>query len=183
MHAGEGKSKRAFIVRDLKRSDANDLIRNYYLVYDEAKRRNPLVGIGLFPKRPSMDDERKWFRGLLKKVKNGTSVASVAEVDGRAVGLCEIGASSGIAEKKHLGVLGILVREGYRSGGIGTVLMGETLRKARGRYRMVRLEVFGTNKRAEQLYRRFGFRRYGVLPGGLVRKRKRIDEVMMYRGL
>lgn len=177
-----GKQSLSFIIRTVKRSDAEDLIDNYLRLYSEVKR-DPLVGISLMPKKPTRAEERKWFTALMKKQKNGSAVASVAEVDGKAVGLCEVGPKGMSAEQKHVGTLGILVREGYRSGGVGTALMGETLRKARKKYAIVCLDVFGTNKAAQRLYRRFGFKQYGLLPGGLEREGKKIDEIKMYRRL
>lgn len=174
------KPKRKIIIRNFERRDRDDLIDNYLKVYEEAKK-NPLVGITLFDKKPTLNKEYKWFRDLLKKVKNKEELALVAEVDGKTVGLCNMRMPSPQTESRHIGDIGILVREGYRSMGIGSLLFERVIKEARKKkYELVTLKVFGTNKHAQNLYRKFGFKEYGMLPGGIARKNRRIDEVLMY---
>src|SRR5208283_2259735 len=174
------KTKRKIVIRNVERRDRDDLIENYFKVYEEVKK-NPLVGITLFGKKPELKKEHKWFSDLVKKVKNGEVVALVAEVEGKAVGLCDMRTPSPQRESRHIGEIGILVREGYRSIGIGSLLFDRIIKEARKKkYELVTLKVFGTNKHAQNLYKKFGFKVYGVLPGGIARKGRRIDSVLMY---
>ncbi|MDE1873805.1 MAG: GNAT family N-acetyltransferase [Candidatus Micrarchaeota archaeon] len=174
------KKKQKIIVRSVRRRDLKDLMYNYVLVQKEI-RTNPYIGIPLSDKKPTLKSERKWLAKLIKEVKEGKSIASVAEVDGRVVGMCDITPSGGSPEARHMANLGILVRKGYRSMGIGTMLIESSLEKARKKYKAVKLDVFGFNKGAQKLYKRFGFKTYGVLPSAFIRgKRLKIDKIMMY---
>lgn len=171
---------KGFIVRKIRRTDREDLIRNYWKLYDEI-RRNPLLGITLFEKKPTMKEETKWFKSLFNEVKKGNAIASVAETDGKVVGVCEIRPSLPRVEQKHIGTLGIVIREEDRARGIGSALIEDVLKRARRRYRIVILHVFGNNDHAQSLYRKFGFREYGRLPKGIIRGNKKIDDVLMYK--
>ncbi|MDE1855219.1 MAG: N-acetyltransferase [Candidatus Micrarchaeota archaeon] len=173
------KQKPKFTVRDPKRSDLRDLLSNYLQMQKEIKT-NPYIGIPLSGQRPTLKKERKWLNELLKKIKKGKAVVTVAEVDGHVVGMCDITSESS-PEAKHTGTLGILVKKEYRSMGIGTALMESSLKKARKKYSMIKLDVFGFNRGAKRLYKRLGFKVYGVLPEAFIRGKKlKIDKVMMY---
>lgn len=174
--------KREFVIRYLKRKNREDLIRNYYEYYEEV-RRNPLLGTIHYEKKPTMKEEIKWFNDLLKEVKRGNSIASIAEVDGRVIGLCEIRPFLNRVEHKHIGTLGIAIIEGYRGKGVGSALIEDVLKRARKRYSIVVLTVFGNNSHAQNLYKKFGFKEYGRLPKGIIRNKMKIDDVFMYREL
>jgi RimJ/RimL family protein N-acetyltransferase len=180
----EGRKEPGIIVRAIEPGDFKDVVSNYYSVYDELDR-NPYVGILLFEKKPSLKDERKWFEGVLQKAKKGTGFVLVAEVDGRVVGQCTVEDKTPQMEQRHVGVVGILIRDGYRSRGIGSALFAEMIKRAKKekRYKILDLAVFGCNKHAQRLYRRFGFKVYGAIPDGILRKNRLIDDVYMYRRL
>ncbi|MCL4365419.1 GNAT family N-acetyltransferase [Candidatus Marsarchaeota archaeon] len=169
----------AFIIREMRPGDFGDIVDNYYSYYSEA-RFNHSLGLSLLKKKPSIRDERKWFNDMLKELRAGNGVASVAEAEGRVVGHCGISGNQTVS-KAHIGVLGIAIREGYRGMGIGNALVQDALRKGRGRWDMVVLEVFGNNIAALQLYRRSGFRVYGTLPKGIKSGRRYVDGILMYK--
>ncbi len=153
---------------------------NYLMVQKEIKT-NPYIGIPRSAGRPSLKKERKWLNELINEIKKGDAAVCVAEVNGHVVGMCDITLAGKSPEAKHVGSLGILVRKGYRSMGVGTQLIEGSLKKARKRFKVVKLDVFGFNKRAQKLYKRFGFKVYGVLPGAFLRGKKlKIDNIMMY---
>ncbi|MCL5239296.1 MAG: GNAT family N-acetyltransferase [Candidatus Marsarchaeota archaeon] len=176
-----GKARKPrIIVRDANMKDLHDLLSNYVLVQKEIKE-NTFIGIPLSEKKPTLKSERKWLTKLIGDVKKGKAVASVAVVDGKVVGMCDVTPSGSSPEARHMANLGILVRKGYRSMGIGSLLIESSLKKAKKKYRVVKLDVFGFNKGAQRLYKRFGFKTYGVLPEAFIRaKTLKIDKVMMY---
>ncbi len=173
------KAPASLVIRQPRRNDFKDIVNNYYSYYDEA-RRNPSLGLALLRKKPSIKEEKRWYRGVLKEMRTGRGLASVAEVDGKVVGFC--GAQGNQAQvKSHIGNLGIAIREGYRSRGIGTALLNDVIRKSRGKYRMLILEVYSDNRNAIRLYKKHRFKRYGILPDGLMRGKRRADNILMYR--
>jgi len=163
-------------VRPLRWEDFADLRETYYELYEERDSGEP-IGITLFGARPSLSDEVEWFAGEFRRVLDGEKVAWVAEVDGHAVGSCNIGRSGAgpTSEQSHLGELGILVRRSHRGMGVGSALLERSLADARTRFELVYLSVFAVNTRAQELYRRFGFVTCGHFPGAIKRGDRYFD--------
>ncbi len=180
MNPIEKNSKANFIVRDLKPEDFEEVIDNYYSIYDEVKQNPWAVGILLFEKKPSLKDERKWFKEALEKTRKGDGFALVAEVNGKVIGMCEVRNKTPQQEQKHIGNVGIYTREGYRSMGIGSALLSELINRAKTKYKSLILTVFISNQPAKNLYKKFGFVEYGILPEGILRSGKYADEIYMY---
>lgn len=173
-----------FLIRELRWGDFSDLIQNYYGCYEERAEGKP-IGILLRDQRPSMSEEITWFAGMYRRIQDGDQIALVAEADGHVVGFCGVTPRGprGI-ESGHVGDLGILLRRGYRSRGIGEALLRAVLERCAPRLEIVVLSVFGNNEPAKRLYRKVGFRPAGVIPrGGAKRGDVYLDEELMYLDL
>lgn len=168
-------------IRDLRWTDYEDLKQNYLLCYEERDRGDP-IWIHLLEEPPSDADETDWFSGLWKRTLSGREIVVVAEVDGRAVGSCAVTQRGPAApsESSHVGDLGILVRRGHRGKGLGTQLLQEAIRRSRGRFSLLRLDVVAENRDAKRLYERFGFVSYGRLPKAIRRGSTLSDLESMY---
>jgi ribosomal protein S18 acetylase RimI-like enzyme len=164
-------------IRDLTWRDFQDLVDTYYHLYDELPT-DPSLGILLFHERPPLSEEVTWFANLYRRVLEGSTLASVAEVNGHAVGLVTVGHGPH-GEGAHVGDLGILVRLEARGKGIGKALLSDILGKCRGRYELVQLKVFHTNQTAKRLYRNFGFQHVGTIPRAIKRGTQYYDEELM----
>ncbi|HVA82872.1 MAG TPA: GNAT family protein [Candidatus Aquilonibacter sp.] len=167
-----------FAIRPLAKTDRKDLIDNYFSYWDELKR-NPNLGLSFVPKKPALKDEQVWFKNMLNNVKRGNEVASVALVDGKAVGLCNAHRLSR-RENAHIAELGIAIRDGYRGAGIGEALMKDVIKRSRGKFEIIQLAVFAMNEKAEKLYRRLNFKEYGRVPNGMKRDGRYTDTILMY---
>jgi RimJ/RimL family protein N-acetyltransferase len=165
-------------IRPVKWSDFHDIIDNYYSIYDEVQE-NPKVGINLFAKKPPLADEARWFGKLYADILEGKQFAAVAEVEGRVVGLCHVGHRYLHEELQHTGELGILIRSGFRSQGIGSALLTDVLAQCKGKLELVRLSVFSNNEVAQHLYTKFGFVRVGRIPRHTRRGSLYLDEDIM----
>ncbi|MDE1823496.1 MAG: GNAT family N-acetyltransferase [Candidatus Micrarchaeota archaeon] len=168
-----------FRIRTLKRTDFKGLVKNYFTYYEEVKK-NPNLGITLFKPRPSMKMESRWFEDLYNQKVKGTKVVVIAEVDGKPMGICEVTTKRPHSEMDHVGILGIAIHQKHRSKGIGSALMKEAIKRSKGRFELIVLEVFSNNKKAINLYKKFGFKSYGTLPGSVKRGNRRIGSNMMY---
>ena len=168
------------IVRGVRWGDFDDLREIYYRLYEERDGGEP-IGITLYADRPSMADEVDWFARQYRRVLAGDCVVSVAEVDGRVVGNCVIDrhAPNASSEGGHVGVLGILVDREFRGKGVGTALLKHAIDAARGTFEVVRLSVFSVNRRAQELYKRFGFTHCGHMPRHVRRGTTYYDEEQM----
>jgi RimJ/RimL family protein N-acetyltransferase len=167
-----------FKIRELRPADGRELIRNYFGYYAEL-RRNPGLGLLLFKKKPSLEDERKWFQSLRREEAKGTKVVSIAELDGKVVGMAEVSWDKG-KELEHVGSFGIAIIEKARGNGIGEALTRDVIEKCRGKLEMIRLAVFTHNEPAKRLYRKIGFKKYGALKKAIKRGDKYFDEEFMY---
>ena len=166
-------------VRELKLSDNDKLTDYYFRFYDEVKD-DPQFGLTLFDKRPSRLEEMSWFVGFQKACAQGDAIGLVAVADGEIVGFCEVERRKPKSPVSHRGDLGISVRKEYRGRGIGDLLLKEMIRKCRGRFEILELEVFVGNHVAKHLYEKFGFKAYGLHPFAVKRKGRHISEESMY---
>jgi RimJ/RimL family protein N-acetyltransferase len=107
----------------------------------------------------------------------------VAVADGRVVG------SLGIRREdwrnnRHIATFGMSIIEDWRGRGVGSALLAEALRWARGvGVEKVSLTVYPHNTRAVALYRKFGFVDEGRLSGQSKKSYGYDDEVIMSRWL
>ncbi|MGC8645619.1 MAG: GNAT family N-acetyltransferase [Thermoplasmata archaeon] len=167
------------MIRELMWSDLDALIENYYSYYEEAKE-NPDLGISFYHSKPDYQSEIDWFSDLYKSVKSGDAVAVVAEEDGKAVGLCEARRIRPGTELSHVATVGISLRKDYRGRGLGKAMMHLLIDRSRGKFEILRLEVFTVNRAAIDLYRKLGFVEYGMMPRAIKRGSRYYDELLMY---
>jgi ribosomal protein S18 acetylase RimI-like enzyme len=165
-------------VRDLEWDDFSDIVGNYFSYYDELPG-NPALGLTLFAEKPTLAEESEWFGRLYAQTLTGMQLASVAEENGRVVGLAQVAQKQPHHDQAHVGVLGIALHKDFRGKGVGTQLMRHVLERCRGRFEVVELTVFSTNEPAKKLYRKMGFRYVGTLPKSVKRGDRYFDEDLM----
>ncbi len=73
--------------------------------------------------KQTRESEVEWLARLLTRVEKDETTVVAAEVEGRYVGQVEVTPRSG--RSRHVGVLGIALKDGCREIGIGTELMRE----------------------------------------------------------
>ena len=132
--------------------------------------------------KKTREEEVDWLARHLATVEKDKKVAIVAEVDGGFVGQLEVVPQRGYS--KHVGGLGIAIRDGYRDIGIGTELMkeAETLARRLG-LELLTLEVFATNSRARHVYEKVGYRVVGSVPKAILKDGAYIDNIIMAKDL
>jgi RimJ/RimL family protein N-acetyltransferase len=165
------------VYRDVTPSDFESLSSNFFSFLEEANE-NPELGLVLLKKKPSLAEELEWFSSFYKNVEQGRTITTVAEVDSRVVGMCEVEGMRPDSDVAHRGGLGLVVRKEYRGKGIGTELVRQTLEKCKGKFEVVELTVFSVNK-AKKLYERFGFQTYGHNPHAIKRNSRYFEEDLM----
>jgi len=132
--------------------------------------------------KQTREQEVEWLAGHITKIENDKEAIVVAEVDGRFVGQVEVTPRG--MRSKHVGVLGIALKDGYREIGIGTELMKEAeVQSTRLGLEILNLEVFATNERARHVYRKVGYREVGAWPRAIKRDGTYIDAVLMSKDL
>jgi ribosomal protein S18 acetylase RimI-like enzyme len=139
----------------------------------------------LTKKNKTLKEEKEWLKEKIKKVKDKKLVFLVAEDNGKIVGIVSISSEKG--RQDHIGGLGISVRKEYRGIGLGKKLMKEILKLAKKelkpRPKIIRLSVFSTNKIAQNLYKKMGFKIVAKVPKQFQYKGKLVDEIIMIKKL
>ncbi len=121
-----------------------------------------------------------WLAGRLSALETEKIIAVVAEVEGRFVAQTEISPKMG--RSRHVGVLGVSLKAGYRDAGIGTELMREAESQAsRLGIEIITLDVFVSNARGRHLYEKMGYVQVGQVPRGIKRDGVYIDDVIMVK--
>jgi RimJ/RimL family protein N-acetyltransferase len=124
------------------------------------------------------DEEAEWLPKMLSSLERDERFFLVAEIGERVVASSDIHALGGY--EKHVGVLGIVVKNGFRDSGIGTEMMKTMIEQARTLgLKVLTLQAFATNKRAIHVYENVGFVETGRIPKKHFKENQYIDEVIM----
>jgi len=176
------RDDRRITIRTLKRNDILALT-NFANTLSREKETNPNLGIVSLDKRVTQKEELEFLDRIISG-RRAKEEISLAAFDGeRMVGHCHLSRRKQ-RDVRHTGVFGISVIEGYREVGIGSRLAAEVLGQApKMGVWVVELEVMDINDVAIRLYEKIGFRRAGIIPNKILRKRRHIDIVVMYADL
>ena len=169
------KDGRDVILRAPKWDDLDDMLEFINSLVDEGADI-------IMDKKQTMEQEVDWLARLLTRLEKDEITVVVAEVDGRFVGQVEVTPQN--MRSKHVGVLGIALKDGCREIGIGTELMkeAETQSKQLG-LEILNLEVFATNDRAKHVYEKLGYREVGAWPKVIKKDGVYIDGILMSKEL
>lgn len=175
---GKTKQGKEYVIRYLKEGDAPGMLDYINTISDER------TFISFQGEQLTIAEEEKVLATQREKMVKHEAVMLFVLIDHTIVGI------SGIEMKdkteKHEGVFGISLRKEYRGEGIGRRLMQLVLDEAEkhiSHLRIVSLGVFGNNKLAMEMYRKFGFVEHGRLPRGVCYKGEFIDHVYMHKSI
>ena len=136
----------------------------------------------LMDEKKTREQEIDWLSRCLTRLEKSQFIMIVAEVAGRVVGIVEV--EPHIGKMKHVGSLGISVKDGYRNIGIGLDLMKEAEKHAiHMRLKTMQLEVFEKNERAIHVYEKMGYEVTGKIPKGVLHAGEYQDVLLMTRKL
>jgi RimJ/RimL family protein N-acetyltransferase len=167
----EAKDGRKVILRTPRWDDLDDFLGVI----------NSLVEEGadiLRTERVSREEEIDFLSRVLSRLEKDEMFYLVAEVDGKVVAVSEINKRSGY--EKHVGVIGIAIRGGFRDLGIGTEMMKTLVEQARKiGLKVLTLSAFATNKRAIHVYEKVGFLKTGSIPKERFKDGEYVDEIIL----
>jgi len=135
----------------------------------------------LFNRKFSIKEERNWIKEQLKQIRNRKTVFLIAEHSDKVVGTAGIDLRRG--RQSHIGKFGITIIKGYRGIGLGSYLIDKIIKLAKKELKpqpkIIRLNVFSTNKLAIRLYKKYGFKITAKIPKQIEFKKKLVDEIIM----
>jgi len=171
-HARDG---RQVILRAPKWEDLDDMLEFINsLVEEEA--------MIIINQKQTYEQETDWLARTLVNLEKDKHMMVVAEVDGKMVGNSNLEPRFG--RWKHIGNLGIAIKEGYREVGIGPEMMKELESYAPHLgIETIYLDVFANNDRARHVYRKLGYNEVGSLPRGIKYRDEYVDSIMMAKEL
>jgi RimJ/RimL family protein N-acetyltransferase len=126
----------------------------------------------------SREQEAEWLQKMLMRLEKDELFFLVAEVERGVVASSDLHILSG--DERHVGVLGIVIRNDYRDFGIGTEMMKTLMEQGAALgLKLLMLNVFATNRRAIHVYEKVGFTQAGRIPKKHHRQGQYIDELIM----
>ncbi|MDH5793064.1 MAG: GNAT family N-acetyltransferase [Candidatus Bathyarchaeota archaeon] len=165
------KDGRKVVLRTPKWEDLDDFLE---LINSLVEERADI----LRTERVSKEEEIDFLSKVLSRLEKDEMFYLVAEVDGKVVAVSEISKRGGY--EKHVGVIGIAIRNGFRDFGIGTEIMKTLVEQAQKMgLKVLTLSAFATNKPAIHVYEKVGFVQTGTIPKKHFKEGKYIDEIIL----
>jgi RimJ/RimL family protein N-acetyltransferase len=174
----KSKSGKEIVLRFPRKDDLEDLLE--YI--NELSREDTFLTFS--GEVITRKEEELFLTDVLKDMKVHKQLFLMAYDGNRLAGVCGIEQDKSVRKRAlHIGIAGISLRKEYRGDGIGRTMF-ETLIKIGCKYllyKLLTLNVYSLNIKAQKLYESVGFKRYGVLPGGIYYKGDYIDKIQMYK--
>jgi len=165
------KDGREVILRTPRKEDLEDLMELINSLVDEKAEIARAEKV-------TREEEVEWLPKMLAGLEKNEQFFLVAEVDRKLVASSDIHLLRG--DETHVGVLGIVVKSGFRDLGIGTEMMKTLVEQATALgLKVLTLQVFATNRRAVHVYEKTGFVQTGTVPKKHFREGQYIDEIIM----
>jgi RimJ/RimL family protein N-acetyltransferase len=166
------KDKRNVVLRTPKWEDLDDLLA---MINSLVAEKADIVRA----EETSRAEEIDWLARALSSLERGEVFYLVAEVDGKVVANSEISRRRG-GYDRHVGWIGIAIKDGYRDVGIGTKMIKTLIEQARRMsLKVLTLSAFESNKRAIHVYEKAGFVQTGRIPRKFFREGQYVNEVIM----
>lgn len=134
-------------------------------------------------KKITLKEEKKYLKSNIDGMNKSNYVLLFAIYNGKIIGNTGIHRHRSDAEK-HIASFNIALSKEMRGKGLGQILMEEIHALAKKKIKGLKifsLGVFANNERARELYNSFGYKEYGLLPKGLLRRGKYINNILMYK--
>jgi RimJ/RimL family protein N-acetyltransferase len=167
-------------IRNAKRADLTQVHEIYLQGYAEAKE-NPNFGDYLRLTKPDAKRKNNWIKEMRSDMKTGNIIFLVAEENNAIIGFCFVKKKDvPDSELSHVGVLAIRILKKFRGQGLGTKLVSRTLKESKGKFEIIEVYIMSINKASKALFKKLGFKIWGVAPGYVKRGKRYIDLKYMY---
>lgn len=165
------KNNIEMVIRKAEEKDAEKFLEYFYKVGAETD----FLGFGAEGPNMTIDE-------CINSYKNSTSknFFLIAEIDNKICGSCSINTNEKRIRLAHFGTLGIVVLKEYWGLGIGSILIEETIKLSKeAGLKKINLETRVDNKKAINLYKKFGFKEEGIITRGTFTNGEFFDILVM----
>jgi len=172
------KSGKEITIRSLQSSDGAKLFVFFTKISNE---KTFILWQG---QKVTLEDEIKFAKNSAKEIKENKRIHLVAESNNEIIGGCDIKKNS--LALHHTGEMGIVIAADYRGLGIGKKLMQTVITEAQKKWKdlkILKLDVFGNNTTAQNLYKKLGFVECGKIPKGVYYRGRLVDRLTMFKQL
>ncbi|WP_434796339.1 GNAT family N-acetyltransferase [Terrisporobacter vanillatitrophus] len=151
------KNNLSVVLRSPKENDAKEIIEFYNIVGGETT----YLSFGADEYKVSVEQQKHTIKSV-NKSDNNTMI--LATIDDKIISIGTI-YSNQKKKGKHVGELGIVIKEEYCNLGLGKIMMDELINwcKSNGITTRISLAVRKDNPRAIELYKKCGFEEEGLL--------------------
>lgn len=155
------KEDKKVVIRYPRMDDAEDLMNLMNSLIEEGAKISRQDKL-------EFEEEIDWMAEDLKEIEKKKSVHLILLVNGEAVGSASVGKKQHGA-RSHTGSFGIVLKKGFREQGLGSKLMEGLLLEVKEQLKLelLTLDVFESNKRAINFYKKFGFEKAGEVKDAL----------------
>jgi len=132
----------------------------------------------------TLDEVKSFLKKDAEEMEKGSKVRLVAEVNGEVVGNLEVHFSRHPLRFHNVDISTVVVNPIFRRKGIATKMIEAALKIAKERkMEIVKIEVEAKNTPAVKLYLKAGFKEYGRLERGIIRKGEYDDLILLKKDL
>ena len=178
VYQGQIKSGKEIVIRYPEIGDVLDMLNFINTVSDEK------TFLSYQGEHETLKSEGRYIKKCIKNIKSKKLIKLLAFNGDKLVGQTDI--EMGDRVERHIGLFGLVVAKDFRGKGLGKKLMELVeveSKKNLPNIKIIKLEVYGTNEIARNLYKKIGFVEYGILPGGISRNKTFEDTVLMYKNI
>lgn len=160
-------------IRPPKMSDLNSLLTMINSLVEEK-------AMIVVQNKVTIKEEKIYLR---KIIKDKNSIFLFLIIDGKVMGNASITKQENI--RSHIGGMGIIIKKEARGLGLGEKLFKKVMEEGIKKFklRIVVLDVFASNKIAQNLYKKMGFQKIGTIKGGTKYYGKYEDSITMAKYL
>jgi ribosomal protein S18 acetylase RimI-like enzyme len=132
----------------------------------------------------TIDEVRRFLEKDVEEMERGNKARLVADVEGEVIGNLEIFFSRHSLSYHTAGISTVVVNPRYRRRGIAMKLVESALKIAKEtNIEIVKIDVEAKNTPAVKLYTEAGFKQYGRLERGIIRKGEYDDLILLKKDL
>jgi RimJ/RimL family protein N-acetyltransferase len=174
------KNGTKILLREPKISDAKQLMEMFNKTIVE-----PGIGISV-KKKVTLREEKEWLKKTLSEIKKSAEIFLVFIANGKIVGDISIKRRAMNTKEAHMAIFGIVIAKEARNKGIAQKALPIAINFAKKRMKgleIIELEVFETNKLAQHVYKKLGFKKVGIIPHKIKTKEGYHSSIVMLKYL